>query len=69
MPTQFFTPRPKITPTIYVYSLPEVSSHKGYIKIGYTNRTAEQRIKEQTHTSGLKVQILLQESAMRPEGL
>ncbi len=68
MPTQFFTPRPKVTPTIYVYSLPEVSSHKGYIKIGYTNRTAEQRIKEQTHTSGLKVQILLQESAMKPDG-
>lgn len=68
MPNSFFTPRPKVTPTIYVYSLPEVSSHKGYIKIGYTNRTAEQRIKEQTHISGLKVQILLQESAMKPDG-
>ena len=49
MQTEFFAQRPAITPTIYVYELIGVASHKGYIKIGYTERDAATRIKEQLH--------------------
>ncbi len=68
MAQEFFTKRPTVTPTIYAYSLPGVASHTGYIKVGYTERDAEKRIWEQTHTSGIKPQILYQESAMCPDG-
>lgn len=68
MSTDFFIQRPAVTPTIYVYMLPGVASHTGYIKVGYTERDVEKRIYEQTHTSGVKAQILLRESAMCPDG-
>ena len=68
MSTDFFVQRPAVTPTIYVYTLPGVASHTGYIKVGYTERDVEKRIYEQTHTSGVKAQILLRESAMCPDG-
>ena len=64
MSQEFFLQRPDINPTIYVYKLVDVSSHEGYIKVGYTERDVEKRIYEQTHTSGVKAQILLRESAM-----
>jgi hypothetical protein len=65
---EFFAQRPAITPTIYVYELIEVVSHKGYIKIGYTERDVATRIKEQLHTSAIPFQILYQESAMCEDG-
>ena len=64
----FFIQRPEITPTIYAYALTGVASHKGYIKVGYTERDAEKRVAEQMHTSQIPYQILLKESAMRPDG-
>lgn len=64
----FFQPRPSVTPTIYVYNLPQVPSHNGYVKVGYTDRDARTRIDEQLHTSGLKGNILYIESAMRSDG-
>jgi hypothetical protein len=66
--TEFFIQRPAITPTIYVYELIGVASHKGYIKIGYTERDAATRIKEQLHTAAVPFKILYQESAMREDG-
>lgn len=66
--TEFFPQRPSITPTIYAYKLDGVDSHKGYIKVGYTERDAATRIKEQLHTSGVKYTILLDESAMCADG-
>lgn len=64
----YLTPRPQVVPTIYAYSLPGVASHDGYIKVGFTDRNVEERIKEQLHTAGIKPRILLQESAMCPDG-
>jgi len=64
----FFSQRPAITPSIYVYELIGVASHKGYIKIGYTERDVATRIKEQLHTSAVPFKILYQESAMREDG-
>ena len=63
-----FTPRPEITPTIYAYELIGVDSHKGYLKVGYTERDAETRVAEQMHTSAVPYRIILQASAMRTDG-
>ncbi len=65
---EFFAPRPSVTPTIYAYELIGVASHKGYLKVGYTDRTADERIREQMHTSAVPYKIVFQCSAMRPDG-
>lgn len=65
---KFFVQRPEVVPTIYAYELSGVSSHKGFIKVGYTERDVETRIAEQLHTSAVPYKILLKESAMRPDG-
>ena len=64
----FFTERPAVHPMIYAYSLKGVADHKGYIKVGYTTKEVRERIKQQTHTAGLKATILLTVSAMREDG-
>ncbi len=64
----FFQQRPKVEPTIYAYCLPGVPSHEGYLKVGYTDRDAETRVKEQVGTPTLEYQIVLKESAMRSDG-
>lgn len=64
----FFKERPQVTPTIYAYTLPDVSTHRGFIKVGYTGRTAEERIREDLHTSGVRWKILFEESAMCEDG-
>ena len=48
----------KASPTIYAYTTPNDVSKKGWVKIGYTDRYAETRIKEQTHTSDTKYDLL-----------
>ena len=68
MTQEFFRKRPDVTPTVYAYELIGVESHEGYIKIGYTDRMAEVRIREQLHVSGVPYRILLKESAMRSDG-
>ncbi len=60
--------RPECTPTIYGYILPGAPDHDGCIKIGYTVRTARERIAEQTRTSGMKYKILFRIPAMRADG-
>ena len=60
--------RPAVVPTIYGYVLPDVKDHDGYIKIGYTDRDVETRIKEQLHAAAIKFKVLFKESAMRPDG-
>ena len=68
MEQDFFPQRPTVTPTIYAYRLLGVDSHKGYLKVGYTNRTAKERIDEQLHTSKIRYEIVLTESAMTNDG-
>ena len=47
----------QVTPQCYAYTLPDVASHDGWTKIGFTERDVETRINEQTHTAGLKAKI------------
>ena len=68
MEHNYFPQRPTVTPTIYAYRLIGVDSHKGYLKVGYTDRTAKERIDEQLHTSKVQYEILLVESAMSNDG-
>ncbi|HFI0162798.1 TPA: DEAD/DEAH box helicase family protein [Streptococcus suis] len=53
----------EISPKIYAYTTPHVTTNDGWIKIGYTERQVEQRIKEQTHTAGIEPSILWQQGA------
>lgn len=64
----FFPPRPSVNPTIYAYELPNDSKRKGQIKIGFTDRDAHTRIKEQIGATRADFKILFEESAMRPDG-
>ncbi len=65
----FFEAKPRdLTPTIYAYELKGVASHEGYIKIGYTDRSTEERVKEQTGAMHVPYEILYEEDAMRPDG-
>ena len=68
MEHNFFPQRPKVTPTIYAYRLIGVESHKGFLKVGYTDRSAKERIDEQLHTSKVNYEIVLVESAMANDG-
>ena len=68
MEQEFFPQRPRITPTIYVYELPEVKTHEGYLKVGYTERNVTERIQEQLHTSAVTYKILYQESSICSDG-
>ncbi len=45
-------------PTLYAYTTPNDMTKKGWVKIGYTDRAAETRINEQTHTSDTKYELL-----------
>ncbi len=65
---EFLAVRPEVNPTIYAYILPDVPSHNGYIKVGYTDRDANTRIKEQTHTVAIKHKIIYTTTAMRSDG-
>lgn len=65
---EFFPPRPSANPTIYAYELVSVDTHKDLLKIGYTDRDAQIRIKEQLSTAAIQYRIVFEESAMRRDG-
>ena len=65
---EFFPPRPYANPTIYAYELLNVATHKGLLKIGYTDRDAQKRIKEQLGTAAIQYNIVFEESAMKKDG-
>jgi len=65
---EFFPPRPSSNPTIYAYELVGVATHKGLLKIGYTDRDAQTRIKEQLGTAAIPYKIVFEESAMKRDG-
>ncbi len=65
---QLFPQRPEANPTIYAYKIPNMPNRDGLLKIGFTTRSAQERIKEQLQTSGLLYEIVLIESAMRNDG-
>ena len=65
---EFFPQRTNTNPTIYSYELINIATHKGLIKIGYTDRDVNTRIKEQLGTAKIGYKILFSESAMKRDG-
>lgn len=65
---EFFPLRPSTNPTIYAYELVNVATHEGLLKIGYTDRDAQTRIKEQLGTAAIQYKIVFEESAMKCDG-
>jgi hypothetical protein len=65
---EFFPPRPSTNPTIYAYELVGVTTHTGLLKIGFTDRDAQTRIKEQLGTAAIQHKIVFEESAMKRDG-
>lgn len=54
---------------IYAYTTPNDISHRGWTKIGYTDRqSVEDRIKQQTHTADVKAEILWKGNARYQDG-
>lgn len=58
----------RIIPMIYAYSTPEVPKHDGWVKIGYTEQDVDKRIRQQTHTAGLKYNKEWQGTAIFDDG-
>jgi hypothetical protein len=68
MAKDFFPQKPDVKPTIYAYELVGVDSHKGLLKVGYTVRSAEERVREQFGTAQIQYRIVLIEDAIRNDG-
>lgn len=70
MKTDLFPPRPKVEPKIYAYSH-KVSEDAGYLKVGETTRTVEERMR-QIHQiegpHGPEYTVELVEPALRSDG-
>lgn len=68
MPNVYYPPRPDFNPRIYAYT----STHqdlKGYLKVGETKRTVEERTSEQNIKAPIKwLDIVLDESAISKDG-
>ena len=64
----FFPQRSEAHPTIYAYEFIGVKSHEGYIKVGYTERDVETRVREQVAQTRVPYRILGQWSAMKNDG-
>lgn len=47
----------QVTPQCYAYTTPDLPSHEGWTKIGFTERDVKIRVKEQTHTVGVEAKI------------
>lgn len=62
-------PYGRIIPMIYAYTTPGVSYHEGWTKIGYTEKqTVEDRIRQQTHTADIQVELLWRDNAIFKDG-
>lgn len=68
--TSYFSPKPQLSPKIYAFS-DSHDQYKGLLKIGYTTKTVEERIKQQypTLTPGNPTYTIhLNETAVRNDG-
>ena len=56
------------TPMIYAYEHIGVPAHNGMLKVGYTTRDVDTRVREQNRTGSIQYRILLKRPAMRKDG-
>lgn len=58
-----------VMPMVYCYSEPGVTYRDGWVKIGYTEKqTPQERIKQQTHTPGIRTKLEWADFAMFKDG-
>ncbi|MBO6078951.1 MAG: GIY-YIG nuclease family protein [Bacteroidaceae bacterium] len=55
-------------PMIYAYEHIGVPVHEGMLKVGYTTRDVETRVREQNQTNSVRYRIVLKRPAMRKDG-
>jgi hypothetical protein len=65
---EFFPKKSEARPSIYAYELPNDSSRNGQLKVGFTNRSVRERIKEQIGATRAEYRIVFEENAMRNDG-
>ena len=53
---------------IYAYTTPEITRHRGWTKIGYTEQDVTTRINQQTHTADVKWELEWQGNALFDDG-
>ena len=59
----------RVIPMIYAYTTPEIASHAGWTKIGYTDRqSVEDRVFQQGHTVDVAQKIEWKGSAVFDDG-
>lgn len=58
----------KAVPMIYAYTTPEIASHNGWTKIGYTEQDIEKRLKQQTHTADIEYKLEWKRMAIYDDG-
>ena len=59
----------RVIPMMYAYNTPGIPYHEGWTKIGYTEKQSVQdRIKQQTHTAGIRWELAWQDNAMFKDG-
>ena len=58
----------RVVPMIYAYITPGVAYHEGWSKIGYTEQDVGARIRQQTHTAGIRWQLEWQGNAVFDDG-
>lgn len=68
MSKEYFPEKKVANHRIYAYTINDVESHEGAIKIGESMRDPHIRIKEQTQTVGVSYNLLLNKSAIRNDG-
>ena len=56
------------TPMIYAYEHIGVPAHEGMLKVGYTTRDVETRVREQNLTNSVQYRVVLKRPAMRKDG-
>ncbi|WP_298879729.1 DEAD/DEAH box helicase family protein [uncultured Phascolarctobacterium sp.] len=62
-------PYANIVPKIYAYTTPEIASHDGWTKIGYTEQdSVRKRIEQQTKTADVRFNIEWQQEARYTDG-
>lgn len=55
-------------PRIYAYATPGMAAHDGMLKVGYTSRDVESRVREQCGTSDIEYDIVFEGVARRSDG-
>ena len=65
---KYFPEKSESAPMIYAYEHVGVPAHTGWLKVGYTTRKVETRVKEQNQTGNILYRIVLKRPAMRKDG-